>query len=196
VADIEKLAGTLDKIGKHHKEIAAAYETIEDIQLNGFFKQLGECFIQQQTRVLGLAEQVSENLEGVHCFLNGKQRVIAETMAELQQKFDAWQRAVTELKNAKETLWSAKKISDWKLSPQCTHPLNVLVQNKAVAFPEILPDQTARVLRIRETYSYFLNKAHEEVARMSTNDCELLARHLTLFAHRHQQQFNDLRCRT
>lgn len=82
--------------------------------------------------------------------------------------------AKTKLKEKKNMLFEKKLIDLWQIPEECKISAAVLLNNKEIAFKEMLPQETKDLQKLRNTYGYYSNKVKEEFERLCNKNKEEL----------------------
>jgi len=166
-AEAYKILGTtLGSMGDRYQSTLLAFMHESHIKLAETYKAIKEVFIRDIKSFYRFYKYEMSGLEE----LIEIQKAEYEIMNALEKKL--W--------NKKEIKFHQKNLAGWKLEESSLAFIERLLTDKAFAFQEMLPKETAEVRRTRMMCGYYINKVKEEFHRLIKKDRELTSKQFSL----------------
>jgi ribosomal protein L34E len=96
------------------------------------------------------------------------------------------------LRDKKDSLFVQKQVAKWELDPKCKVPVDTILNNKPIAFKEMLPNETKEMAKQRMYYGYHCNKVLEEFMRINRKDSDEIQAHCLKVAKKNCEVFEDV----
>jgi len=170
VNQLNGLSKTMIRQSEVYKEIALHYEhlnksdiasTFNTMQI--MFSTMSGSYVQVQRNVVEIFKSMNNQLHFEFTVLDTK----LNGLRRLHEKLIDRENALVEKKTQ---LFRQRDIEKWKLSSNCTVPIEVLTSDYNQALKEILPEETNECARIRMLLGLFSNEVIEEFERVCKMD--------------------------
>ena len=192
VSDLGKLSITLNKISAVHNTIAKVFEAIEEGEMADAHGTLGAAYDTLDKSCISLQKSAAYEFSRFFQFFRYELNSIEELLNTAADKKANLIRAEKRLKEKKDVLFAQKSVEKWRVEPGCTIPIDTLLKNKSIAFPEMLPDETRETNKLRLVFGYFSNKVLEEYTRVNKKDAEDIKAHFLKVAREQCNTFEDV----
>lgn len=167
LATVENLFG---KISKSYTAIAELYCAGEVHDLYDVFKRLSGSFNSTIEPFKKLKESINNDIQKYFKYYNKELILLSSQFKELNNKAKQYLTMDKNLIKKKESLFAEGKVENWSLSKDCKYSAEVLLQNKELAFTEMLIGEKTRLVTLHRFCGYLLHKSDEEYRRISTKN--------------------------
>lgn len=176
------LSSVLGKISNSYKAIAEAYGATGAAGLFELFETLGDSFQKMTESCQRMQGAMQFNLNEFFSYHSKELQAMSAIVLECNKNIFLYQDEKKKLSERKEDLFKSRSLEEWLLGEDCPYPLEVIRKNKKFAFRVMLPEDTRRLLRIRDVAGYYCNKVPEEFQRVCKENHEELCNYLIKLA--------------
>lgn len=170
VADLSKVGKTLKMMGEIHSKMARIYDKLRVPTLNDAHETLGEAFLNLKTSCSKMTKIITRDFIKFFRYHKYELGAIEDLLSTWTEKRAELSTTEKKLREKKELLFTQKLVAKWGLGPDCTIPVDTLLNNKMIAFKEMLPAETHEAHIQRIHYGYYANKIIEEFDRMNKKE--------------------------
>jgi len=168
--ELDRLSHSFNKIAVLYQRLSSLYLTIEDrthgdlfFNMSGGAASLGEAY-------KGYKKEYSDNLGDYYSFYCREIIAIEELLQIQRSTGEHMEAAEKKLRKKKEQKFELRNTATWELESSAFANAGMLLDNKEIAFKEMLPKETRDTQRIRILYGYYSNKVIEELERILRKD--------------------------
>jgi len=156
---------TLKKLGLIHSEIAKLYGSLDEPNMMDNFATMSGTFEKLQKSCLALRDIASEKFGKFFQYNKFELGAVEELVASCKTMKSRVSQTEKKLREKKEQLFTQKQIAKWELDTKCKFTVDTLMNNKAIAFQEMVPNDTKEAGKQHIFYGYYCNKVLEEFVR-------------------------------
>lgn len=191
-ADLNKTAATLRKISEIHSLIGKTYSTLDVSPLTETHETLAEAFLRLRSSCITMRKIILSDFIQFFRYQKFELRSVEDLLNDWASKQAEMAKLERRLKDKKELLFAQKEVAKWELKPDCIIPVDTLLNNKEVAFKEMLPRETQEAHSQKVTYGYYANKVLEEFLRLNRKDEDETKRQFSEVAKKCCDVFEDV----
>lgn len=190
--DLAKIGTTVQRIGQVHNVMSKLYTSLEEGQMADLHETTGESFEKIHQSVTEMRKIVFTDFNKFFRYYKNELSSIEELLMRCDARKSSLVKAEKKLKERKDALFAQHTIEKWGILPSCKEPVDTLLNNKVIAFREMLPTETAEAHKMRIHYGYYANKVLEEYMRINKKNSEEIKEHLLKTAKKNCNIFEDI----
>ena len=164
--NMKKLSACFNKVSGQYQKLSSLYLSLEDKAYSELFFNIseGSSHIGEQYELY--KNEYETKLSDYFTYYCLEISAIEE-LVQIQRTFgERMETGEKKLRKKKEQRFDQKNIATWELEPSAASQASTLLQNKEIAYKEMLPKETKEVQKFRILYGYHSNKLVEEFKRI------------------------------
>eukprot|EP00826_Nyctotherus_ovalis_P002690 TRINITY_DN10542_c0_g3_i3.p1 TRINITY_DN10542_c0_g3~~TRINITY_DN10542_c0_g3_i3.p1 ORF type:complete len:320 (+),score=96.48 TRINITY_DN10542_c0_g3_i3:99-1058(+) len=191
-ADFNKLAATLRKTSEIHSLIGKTYDILDVNPLTETHETLAEAFLRLRSSCITMRKTILSDFIQFFRYQKFELNSVEDLLNDWSSRQSEMAKLERKLKDKKELLFAQKEVAKWELKPDCTTPVDTLLNNKEVAFREMLPRETQEAHSQKVAYGYYANKVLEEFLRLNRKDEDETKKQFSEVAKKSCNVFEDV----
>jgi hypothetical protein len=157
--------------------MARIYDKLKVPTLNDAHETLGEAFLNLKTSCQKMTKLINKDLIKFFRYHKYELNAIEDLLNSWSDKRSELSATEKKLREKKDMLFTQQHLAKWGLGPDCKIPVDTLLNNKIIAFKEMLPNETREAHIQRIHYGFYANKIIEEFTRMNKKEEEDIKSH-------------------
>ena len=157
--------------------MARIYNKLKVPTLTDTHETLGEAFLNLKSSCQKMVELINKDFIKFFRYQKYELNAIEDLLNAWSEKRSELSSTEKKLREKKDILFTQKLVAKWGLGPECKVSVDTLLNNKIIAFKEILPSETSEAHIQRIHYGFYTNKIVEEFTRMNKKEEEDIKSH-------------------
>ena len=139
------------------------YETVYTCESYKILNKMMEEFLASEAKRINM---ININIREYFRYIKNDFHTLNDLANKVEKYKDNYYKAFEKLKEDKEKLYKDQDISSWGLNEDDLKHKNVFLNNKELAFYKMMPEETKKVLNIKNIYGAYLNSLIDEYERI------------------------------
>eukprot|EP00826_Nyctotherus_ovalis_P035484 TRINITY_DN3052_c0_g1_i4.p1 TRINITY_DN3052_c0_g1~~TRINITY_DN3052_c0_g1_i4.p1 ORF type:complete len:390 (-),score=87.18 TRINITY_DN3052_c0_g1_i4:157-1326(-) len=186
----------MGKMSKSYTAISELYGVAEAHELSDVFKKLGKSFNLAADPLNKLKDSLETDIQKYLRYYNKELALLGKQFKNLSDKKAQYLALSKSIRKKKESLFAEGKPEKWRLAKSCLYSYEILLQNKELAFSEMLEPDMMILAKMHRFCGYFLHKTDEECKRIFAKNGERFREHFAvlgkLYGHIFEQVFSGV----
>eukprot|EP00826_Nyctotherus_ovalis_P057795 TRINITY_DN7911_c0_g1_i1.p1 TRINITY_DN7911_c0_g1~~TRINITY_DN7911_c0_g1_i1.p1 ORF type:complete len:391 (-),score=152.57 TRINITY_DN7911_c0_g1_i1:133-1305(-) len=170
IGELERLSSSFNKAAVLYQRLSSLYLTLEYKTHADLFFCMGGGSASLGEAYRAYKEEYADQLGEYYSFYCRELLAIDELIQTQKATGEHMETAEKKLRRKKEQKFEQKNTATWELESSALSNAGVLLENREVAFKEMLARESRDVQKIRMLYGYYINKVVEEFDRILTKD--------------------------
>ena len=157
--------------------MARIYTKLKVPTLTDTHETLGEAFLNLKTSCQKMVKLINNDFIKFFRYQKYELSAIEDLLNAWSERRSELSATEKKLREKKDMLFTQKLVAKWGLGPGCKESVDTLLNNRTIAFKEMLPSETSEAHIQRVHYGFYANKIVEEFTRMNKKEEDDIKRH-------------------
>lgn len=170
--EFEKLSCTVGRASTIYQKINLIYNTLGRKTHGELFMHMSDGYLRLCEGYKMIRDELSDCFGEFYGYYSNEIGALEELLQKRKSTHELMDASEKKLLKKKESKFEQRNTSTWELEPSALNNIGSLLNDKALAFKEMLPKESQETRKLRMYYGYYSNKIIEEFKRVEDKNEE------------------------